>query len=79
MGWGFAVHVRATLGQAAEPVHPLGHWAGTDNPLHPPYQQSQSQTVHLDSVKAGPSSLYLGFLIYLTQISPYTGLGGGKL
>lgn len=38
-------------------------------------QQSQSQTVHLDSFKAGPSRLYLGFLIYLTQISPCTGLG----
>ena len=35
VGWGLAVHVRATLGQAAEPLLPLGHWAGTDNPPPP--------------------------------------------
>ena len=35
VGRGLAVHVRATVGQAAEPLGPLGHWAGTDNPPSP--------------------------------------------
>lgn len=73
--WETAVCVGATLGQPGRaPVCPLGLWPGTDTRV----RQSQRQTDHLDSFKAGRSSLHLGFLIYLTQVTPRIGLRGKK-
>lgn len=71
--WETAVCVGATLGQCGrDPECPLGLWPGTDTRV----RQSQRQTDHLDSFKVGRSSLHLGFLIYLTQVTPRIGLRG---